>query len=48
MAEYYTPGVYTEKLTNTSIVIEGVSTSVAVFVGLAYRGKVGEEMYVNS
>lgn len=48
MAEYYTPGVYTEKLKNTSIVIEGVSTSVAAFVGIAKRGKVGEAVYVTS
>ena len=48
MAEYYTPGVYTEKLKNTSIVIEGVSTSVAAFVGIAKRGKVGKAEYVTS
>ena len=48
MAEYYTPGVYTEKLKNKSLVIQGVSTSVAAFVGTAKRGKVNTPFYITS
>lgn len=48
MAEYYTPGVYTEKLKNKSLVIQGVSTSVAAFVGTAKRGKVNTPVYITS
>lgn len=48
MAEYYTPGVYTERLKNNSLVIEGVSTSIAGFVGVAKRGKFGEAVFVTS
>ena len=48
MAEYYTPGVYTERMKNTSLIIEGVTTSIAGFVGVAKRGKFGEPVYVTS
>lgn len=48
MAEYYTPGVYTEKKKNTSLIIEGVATSIAGFVGVCKRGKIGVPIYVTS
>ena len=38
MPTYLTPGVYVEEVPSASKPIEGVSTSVAAFVGLAPGG----------
>lgn len=40
MPNYMTPGVYVEEIPSTSKPIEGVSTSIAAFVGLAPGGPV--------
>lgn len=40
MAEYLSPGVYVEEFESGSKPLEGVSTSVAGFIGLAQRGAV--------
>ncbi|MBP0979351.1 MAG: phage tail sheath family protein [Oscillospiraceae bacterium] len=39
MAEYLSPGVYVEEYESGSKPMEGVSTSVAGFIGMAVRGK---------
>lgn len=45
---YLTPGVYVEEIASTSKPIEGVSTSVAAFVGLAPGGPVNTPMRVSN
>jgi len=40
MPTYLTPGVYVEEVPSASKPIEGVSTSIAAFVGLAPGGPV--------
>ncbi len=42
MASYLHPGVYIEEIPSGARPIEGVSTSVAAFVGEAHRGPAGE------
>ncbi len=42
MPTYLHPGVYIEEIPSGSKPIEGVSTSVAAFVGPAQRGPTGE------
>lgn len=46
MANYLTPGVYVEEIPSTSKPIEGVSTSIAAFVGLAPGGPVNTPIRV--
>ncbi len=48
MATYLTPGVYVEEVPSTSKPIEGVSTSVAAFVGLAPGGPVNTPMRISN
>src|SRR4051794_18368830 len=48
MPTYLTPGVYVEEVPSTSKPIEGVSTSVAAFVGLAPGGPVNTPMRVSN
>lgn len=46
MPNYLTPGVYVEEIPSTSKPIEGVSTSIAAFVGLAPGGPVNTPIRV--
>jgi phage tail sheath protein FI len=46
MPTYLTPGVYVEEVPSTSKPIEGVSTSIAAFVGLAPGGPVNKPMRI--
>ncbi len=48
MPSYLSPGVYVEELEPTHRPIEGVSTSVAAFVGLAETGPVNEPVLVTN
>lgn len=48
MPNYLTPGVYVEEIPSTSKPIEGVSTSVAAFVGLAPGGPVNQPTRVSN
>jgi phage tail sheath protein FI len=48
MPTYQHPGVYLEEIPSGVKPIEGVATSVAVFVGEAARGPVGEPVLVHS
>lgn len=49
MPEYLSPGVYVEEYDSGSKPMEGVSTSVAGFIGMAVRGKtVGEPVLITS
>src|SRR3954469_11793654 len=48
MPTYLTPGLYVEEVPSTSKPIEGVSTSVAAFVGLAPGGPVNTPMRVSN
>ena len=48
MPTYLTPGVYVEEVPSTSRPIEGVSTSVAAFVGLAPGGPVNVPMRISN
>jgi phage tail sheath protein FI len=48
MPTYLTPGVYVEEVPSTSKPIEGVSTSIAAFVGLAPGGPVNTPMRVSN
>jgi phage tail sheath protein FI len=48
MPTYLTPGVYVEEVPSTSKPIEGVSTSVAAFVGLAPGGPVNTPMRISN
>lgn len=42
MPEYLSPGVYVEEFESEARIMEGVSTSIAGFTGLAVKGPVGE------
>ena len=48
MPTYLTPGVYVEEVPSASKPIEGVSTSVAAFVGLAPGGPVNTPMRISN
>ncbi len=48
MPTYLTPGVYVEEVPSTSRPIEGVSTSVAAFVGIAPGGPVNVPMRISN
>jgi phage tail sheath protein FI len=48
MPPYLTPGVYVEEVPSTSKPIEGVSTSIAAFVGLAPGGPVNTPMRISN
>jgi phage tail sheath protein FI len=48
MPQYMTPGVYVEEIPSASKPIEGVSTSVAAFVGLAPFGPVNTAVQVSN
>src|SRR5215212_431787 len=48
MPTYLTPGVYVEEVPSASKPIEGVSTSIAAFVGLAPGGPVNTPMRVSN
>lgn len=48
MPNYLTPGVYVEEIPSTSKPIEGVSTSVAAFVGLAPGGPVNQPIRISN
>ena len=40
MAEYLSPGVYVEEFDSGVVPVEGVSTSIAGFIGVAEKGPV--------
>ena len=46
MASYLHPGVYIEEIPSGAKPIEGVSTSVAAFVGAAHRGAAGQAVLI--
>ena len=48
MPTYLTPGVYVEEVPSANKPIEGVSTSVAAFVGLAPGGPVNTPMRISN
>ena len=48
MPTYLTPGVYVEEVPSNSKPIEGVSTSVAAFVGLAPGGPINTPMRISN
>jgi phage tail sheath protein FI len=48
MGEYLSPGVYTEDLSSNSVIIEGVATSIAGFVGVSKRGDASAPVYITS
>jgi phage tail sheath protein FI len=48
MPTYLSPGVYVEEVPSTSKPIEGVSTSIAAFVGLAPGGPVNTPMRISN
>src|SRR5690349_14356756 len=48
MPTYLTPGVYVEEVPSASKPIEGVSTSVAAFVGLAPGGPINTPMRISN
>src|SRR3954469_5027444 len=48
MPTYLTPGVYVEEVPSASKPIEGVSTSIAAFVGLAPGGPVNTPMRISN
>src|SRR5215212_7083786 len=48
MPTYLTPGVYVEEVPSASKPIEGVSTSIAAFVGLAPGGRVNTPMLISN
>src|SRR5215213_3543100 len=48
MPTYLTPGVYIEEVPSANKPIEGVSTSVAAFVGLAPGGPVNTPMRISN
>ena len=48
MPTYLTPGVYVEEVPSTSKPIEGVSTSIAAFVGLAPGGPINTPMRISN
>ena len=48
MPTYLTPGVYVEEVPSASKPIEGVSTSIAAFVGLAPGGPINTPMRISN
>src|SRR5919201_166816 len=48
MPTYLTPGVYVEEVPSANKPIEGVSTSIAAFVGLAPGGPVNTPMRISN
>ncbi len=48
MPSYLTPGVYVEEVSSGNKPIEGVSTSVAAFVGVTAKGPVAKPVFVTS
>ena len=48
MPTYLTPGVYVEEIPSANKPIEGVSTSIAAFVGLAPGGPVNTPMRISN
>src|ERR1700743_4031984 len=48
MPTYLTPGVYVEEFPSANKPIEGVSTSIAAFVGLAPGGPVNTPMRISN
>jgi phage tail sheath protein FI len=48
MATYLTPGVYMEEKSSGAKPIEGVSTSVAAFIGVAKKGPVGKPVFISN
>src|ERR1700709_2260115 len=48
MPTYLTPGVYVEEVPSTSKPIEGVSTSIAAFIGLTPGGPVNTPMRISN
>jgi len=48
MPTYLTPGVYMEEKSSGAKPIEGVSTSVAAFIGVAEKGPVGKAVFISN
>ena len=48
MAEYLSPGVYTESVSKGGAVVEAVSASTGGFIGFASRGTVNKAVFINS
>src|SRR3954471_4783943 len=48
MPSYLTPGVFVEELKSAIQPIEGVSTSVAAFIGVTQKGRVNKATLVTS
>lgn len=48
MAEYLSPGVYTESVSSGGGTIESLSSSVGGFIGFAKKGTVGKSVLINS
>lgn len=48
MSTYLTPGVYMEEKSSGTKPIEGVSTSVAAFIGAAKKGPVGKATFISN
>jgi len=48
MPTYLHPGVYIEEIPSGAKPIEGVSTSIAAFIGFASRGPIGEPVLIQS
>ena len=48
MPTYLTPGVYMEEKSSGAKPIEGVSTSVAAFIGVSEKGPVGEAVFISN
>lgn len=48
MTAYLTPGVYMEEKSSGAKPIEGVSTSVAIFIGVAEKGPVGKATFISN
>jgi len=48
MPTYRTPGVYVEDLSSGAKPIEGVTTSVAAFIGVAERGPINTPVAITN
>jgi hypothetical protein len=48
MPSYLSPGVYVEEVSSGNKPIEGVSTSVAAFVGITIKGPVAQPVFITS
>lgn len=48
MAEYLSPGVFTESISKGGAVVEAVSASTAGFIGFAKRGTTNKAVFINS